>query len=150
MRPLAVTLPLAVALAACRTAPQTTPAAPRYIVTAASIAVGLSKGLCIGIDPDDAQGVWWWEPGSSGCMSRSTGPDLFHAERAVVTSRRGSDAVEVSFRVQLSAPPTSTLPRFADVRLIVDNGEIRAAASGARVTAARRADLELPLIPPRR
>ena len=147
MRAPALTAVLAVALGGCGTTPQTSPVAPRYIVTAAPIDVGVvSRALCVGVDPSDAEGVWWWEPGSSGCMSRSTG--LMRAERAVVTSRGGPDALEVRFRVQLKAPPASTLPRFADVLLIVENGEIRAAASGARVGSARRANLELPELPP--
>ena len=66
MRALAVILLLAVALAACRTAPQRSPALPRYVVTAAPLAVGVvSKELCIGVDPADPRGVWWWEPGAS-------------------------------------------------------------------------------------
>ena len=151
MRAPALTALLAVALGGCGTTPQISPAAPRYIVTAAPIDVGgVSRLLCVGVDPSDAEGVWWWEPGSSGCMSRSTGPGVFHAERAVVTSRGGAEALEVSFRVQLKAPSASALPRFADVLLIVENGEIRAAASGARVGSARRADLELPELPPSR
>ena len=45
MRPPAVMLLLAIALVACRTAPQSIPAASRYIVTAMPIDVGVvSKG----------------------------------------------------------------------------------------------------------
>ena len=151
MRPPAVMLLLAVALAACRTAPHSTPTASRYIVTAMPIDVGVvSTELCIGVDPADPGGVWWWEPGASGCDTRSTGPDVFHADRAVVAARRGSTPIAVSFRMQLKRAPTSTLPAFADVQLVVDDGAIRAVASGVQVAAARRADLSLSLDPPRR
>jgi len=147
MRPSAVIVLLAVALAACRTSP----AAPRFIVTAAPIDTGVSsQRLCVGVDPAEPRGVWWWEPGLSGCTSRSTGPDLFRAERALVTSRGESEAFEVSFRMQLKRAADSVLPPYADVHLTVQDRAIRAAASGASVAIARRADLEVPLIPPRR
>jgi len=151
MRPPAVMLLLAVALAACRTAPQSTPAASRYIVTAMPIDVGVvSTELCIGVDPADPGGVWWWEPGASGCDTRSTGTDGFHADRAVVAAGRGSTPIAVSFRMQLKRAPTSTLPAFADVQLVVEDGAIRVLASGVEIAAARRADLELSLDPPGR
>ena len=57
----------------------------RYVVTASPIKVGVVSGaLCIAVDVHDQQGVWWWEPGRSGCSSRSTGPGVFHAEQAKV------------------------------------------------------------------
>jgi hypothetical protein len=150
MRAPAVTMLLAVALGACRPA-RRPPEALRYIVTAAPLDVGVvSKALCIGVDPDDTRGVWWWEPGASGCDTRSTGPDVFRAERAVVAARGGSTPIAVSFRMQLKRAPDSGLPSFADVHLVVDDQAIRAAASGASVAIARRADLALPLEPPRR
>jgi hypothetical protein len=52
--------------------------------------------------------------------------------------------------MQLKRPPTSTLPAFADVQLVVEDGAIRAVASGVQVAAARRTDLELSLDPLRR
>ena len=147
MRPPAVIVLLAVALAACRTAS----APPRFIVTAAPIDVGVvSTALCVAVDPAEPRGVWWWEPGLSGCTSRSTGPDLFRAQRAVVASRGESEALEVSFRMQLKRAADSVLPPYADVHLVVEDQAIRAAASGATVAIARRADLELPELPPNR
>jgi hypothetical protein len=151
MRTPAVTMLLVVALGACGTAPRTAPDAPRYIVTAAPIDTGVvSKALCIGVDPGDPRGVWWWEPGASGCGTRSTGPDVFHADRAEVVARHGSTPIAVGFRMQLKRGPASTLPAFADVHLVVEDRAIRAVASGVEVAAARRADLELSLEPARR
>jgi hypothetical protein len=147
MRALALTAVLAATLGGCGTTPRISPAATRYIVTAAPIDVGVvSRALCIGVDPDDRHGVWWWEPGSSGCTSRSTGPGVFHAEQAAVTASRRPNSIDVRFRV-----PLKSLARpFADVGLTIQDGVIRAAASGARVGSARRADLELPELPPGR
>jgi len=55
----------------------------RYVVTASPINVGVVSGaLCIAVDAHDQQGVWWWQPGKSGCSSRSTGPGVLHAEQA--------------------------------------------------------------------
>ena len=79
-----------------------------------------------------------------------TGPDVFRADRAVVAAQRGSTPIAVSFRMQLKRAPTSTLPAFADVQLVVEDGAIRVLASGVEIAAARRADLELSLDPPRR
>ena len=53
----------------------------RCIVTAEPINIGIrSSRFCIAADPTDRQGAWWWEPGPTGCSSRSTGPAVFHAE----------------------------------------------------------------------
>jgi hypothetical protein len=141
---------LVAALVGCRTTPGAGLAAPRFIVTAMPIDVGVvSTKLCVGVDPDDAHGVWWWQPGASGCGTRSTGPGVFRAEQSVVTSRHGSMPIAVTFRIQLKRAPGSGLPSFADVHLVVEDHAIRAAASGVRVATARRADLELPESPPR-
>ena len=61
---------LLVFLFGCRTS---TPSVPRYIVTVTPVdVVGGGFGLCIAVDPADAQGIWWWQPGPSGCASRIT------------------------------------------------------------------------------
>jgi hypothetical protein len=113
----------------------------RYVVTASPINVGVVSGrLCIAVDPLDRQGVWWWEPGRSGCSSRSTGPGVFHAQQAAVSSPSSSGAIEISFRMPLH----STASPFADVRLVLEGGGIRAVASGARVPTERRNDLNVP------
>lgn len=115
----------------------------RYVVTASPINVGVASGrLCIAVDPVDRQGVWW-EPGRSGCSSRSTGPGVFHAQQAEVSSPSPSGAIEISFRMPLH----STASPFADVRLVLERGGIRAAASGARVPTERRKDLNVPESP---
>jgi hypothetical protein len=151
MRPPAVILLLAVALAACRTAPRSTPEARRYLVTASPIDTGvMSQRLCVAVDAGDSHGVWWWEPGYAGCSGRSTGPDVFRAESGNVVTAGASAPVEVGFRLQLHTAAGSGLPAFVDVRLTIENGAFRAAASGDTVATVRRADLELPEQPPNR
>ena len=151
MRPPAVMLLLAVALAACRTTPAASPTARRYIVTAAPLDVAtVSRDLCVGVNAADAHGVWWWEPGSSGCSSRSTGPGVFHAENAAVAANGGPGAIDVRFRVRLKRAPDSTTPDFADVGLVIHDGRMRDTTSGATVATERRANLELPEQPPNR
>jgi len=151
MRPLAVLLLLAVAPAACRTAPRSTPEVPRYLVTASPIDTGASsQRLCVAVDAADAHGVWWWEPGAAGCSGRSTGPGVFRAESGNVVAAHASVPVEVGFRLQLHRPPGSSQPGYVDVRLIIEDGVFRSAASGDTVASVRRADLELPEQPPNR
>ena len=131
---------LGLALVACQST-----SAPRYIVTSAPIDVrGNTHGLCVAVDPTDPQGVWWWEPGRSGCSSRSSG--VMRAERASVTTRAPSGAMNVRFRLQLIA--RSPAPEFADIELVLQDGGMRAVASGARVPTERRNTLELPEQPP--
>jgi len=147
MRAMAVLAVLVPSVIGCRTQ---TPSAPGYIVTAAPIGVaGVSRALCVGVNPSDTQGVWWWEPGSSGCASRSTGPGVFHADHSAVAAANGTQAIEVRLRVRLKRAPSSTSPDFVDIRLEIENGHIRDAASGATVATTRRPDLELPELPPR-
>ncbi len=122
----------------------------RYLVTSTPLMVGLrNTGLCIAVEPRDPHGVWWWEPGASGCTSRSTGPDLFHADRGTVSRSTASDVITAAFRLQLhSAKP----PSFLDVRLVVEGGGMRTLDSRARVAVHRRRDLDVPLegpAPPR-
>src|SRR6266851_2446806 len=113
----------------------------RYLVTASPINVGVVSGaLCIAVDAHDQQGVWWWQPGRSGCSSRSTGPGVFHAEQAKVSLPTSSGSIEVSFRMPLH----STASPFTDVRLVLEAGGIRAVASGVRVPIESRRDLEIP------
>jgi len=141
MRVIFIPALLAFLLVTCRPMP----AAPRYIVTSVPIDVGLhSPGLCVAIDPTDLHGVWWWEPGRRGCSSRSTGPGVFHADDAMVEARAGSTEIEARFRLELHGYPGSTMPSFVAVRLAVQNGGMRALASGAEVSIERRHDLEVP------
>ena len=128
-------------LAGCRSAD---PPAARYIVTVTPfpfLGPSTHPGFCVAIDPDDAKGVWWWEPGRTECTSRSTGPSVFPADFAKVT-RSSSGAIDVSFEIQLKTGP----PR--QVRLEVHEDHMRELPSGRRVSAERRATLDLPESPP--
>src|SRR5262245_9071485 len=130
---------------------RSTPSSARYIVTTSPLGVRpSSQGLCVAIDSTDPQGVWWWEPGRSGCSSRSTGPGVFRADNGTVGAPSPSGAREVRFRLQLIAGPRSTTPEFADVELVLQDSGIRALASGALVPTERRSNLEIPEQPPRR
>ena len=142
---------LGLALFACGSMLQK-PAPARYIVTTAPLGVaGVSSGLCVAVDPTDPQGIWWWEPGRSGCSSRSTGPGVFRAEHATVTAPSQSGAVEARFRLQLIVSSRSTtMPDFAEVGLVLQDGTMRAIPSAARVPTERRSDLEIPEQPPGR
>jgi len=129
-------------LVACRSTP--TRSVPRFFVTAAPIDVGISAvGLCIAVDPDDPEGIWWWEPGRSGCSSRSTGPGVFRAENARV-ARGQSATIDVYFRLQLVTGPGVAGPRFADVRLVMGDTDFRSIVSGRQVSIERRHDLDVP------
>jgi len=86
---------LLVFLFGCRTSGTST---PRYTVTATPVdVVSGGFGLCIAVDPADTQGVWWWQPGPSGCASRITGPTVFAGDRASVRASRNSGSIEVNF-----------------------------------------------------
>jgi catechol 2,3-dioxygenase-like lactoylglutathione lyase family enzyme len=117
----------------------------RYLVTTSTIDISPRIRLCIAVDPGDAHGVWWWEPGASGCTSRSTGPTLFHAEDAAVSSSARPEVTAVRFRLQLH----SRTPSFLDVRLAIEDGRIRSLDTGASVTLQRRSNLDLPWEMPR-
>jgi hypothetical protein len=119
--------------------------APSYVVTTSPLDLGVGTGICVAVDRHDQHGVWWWEPGLSGCSTRSTGPDIFPADAASVTSGAG-EASDVSFRIQTHSRTSS----FVDVRLVVSEREIRVLNSGARVSAHVRRDLRLPETGPMR
>jgi hypothetical protein len=111
----------------------------RYIVTAAPLQVlgAGHPGLCIAIDPADAEGIWWWEPGPSGCSRRTTGPTVFHADDGKVASRQGADIVDARFTLQLHNGSRG-------VRLVLQNHTMEVAGSDARVSTERRKDLDIP------
>src|SRR3954447_8115241 len=114
------------------------PSTLRYAVTATPVdVVSGGFGVCIAVDPADAQGVWWWQPGPSGCASRTTGPTVFAAERASVRASMDSGPIEVNFTLQLMSGPR-------DLKLVLQNSEMRVTASGVRVATERRTDLEIP------
>ena len=121
-------------LAAC--APQ-----PRYIVTSTPLKVidPGHPGLCVAIDPKDPKGIWWWEPGRSGCTSISS--STMAAWRASV--RRGTGGtVDASFQVGLISNDS------LQVQLHVFDGRIRDTISGLSVAAERRDTLDVPERPP--
>jgi hypothetical protein len=119
-------------------------AAPRYIVTASPIDLGTRSLLCVAVDPLDKHGIWWWEPGRSGCSSRSTGPGVFEVDQAVVSQSTQSDSITLSFRLQIHS---QTRPDV-EVRLVVTNGEMRRVDSDARVPILRRSTLDVPEMVP--
>ena len=126
---------LVAAFAGCRPAP----AVERYLVTERTIDVGVGTGLCIGVAPRDPAGVWWWEPGGTGCASRSTGA-VFHPEDARVTPPAGNGVQQVSFRLGVHS---LTRP-FVDIRLEIDKGTLRVAGTTAAVRLVPRPNLEIP------
>ncbi len=134
MRALHVFVALALAQGACHSA------ARRYIVTVTPIDVGVSPGLCVGVDPADRQGVWWWEAGQHDCFSRSTGPGLFHPEDGTVTHVAGGGAMLVTFRL---ATHSDSRP-FVDVRLAVETAEVRSIETGSRAAIEYRKVLDIP------
>jgi hypothetical protein len=135
LRPGCVLILLAFALIACQSMSE-----PRYLVTESPIDVGVGTGLCIAVDPSDQHGIWWWEPGASGCVSRSTGPGVFHAEGATVSQSTPNGPTALSFRLGTH----STTHPFIDVRLVVEDGRMRPPESGPPVSLGRRKDLDVP------
>jgi len=112
----------------------------RYVVTAAPLGVGVPTNICVAVDSTDVHGVWWWEPGTDGCASRSTGPGVFKADRAAVS--RNTGAIEARFRLPLHARVGE--PDFLDVRLTIDGGRMRSSVSIDGVPVASRRDLDIP------
>src|SRR5438046_391930 len=92
-----------------------------YLVTDSPIDVGVGPGLCVAVDVLDPHGVWWWEPGATGCPSRSTGPNVFHADQAHVSRETSASPVSVSFRLGTH----STTRPFIDVQMVVESGTMR-------------------------
>jgi hypothetical protein len=112
------------------------PALPRYTVTANPVNVVTGLGLCIAVGPGDKQGIWWWQPGPSGCASRIPGPTVFRAEHGVVSRSAGS--VYARFTLPLVDG------RSLDVKLALQDSEMRIADSQIRVSTQRRSDLDIP------
>jgi hypothetical protein len=123
---------------------QQSPLSP-YLVTESPIDIGDGIRLCVAVDTKNQDGVWWWEPGRSGCTSRSTGPGVFHAERAKVSTAAPTGPTTIGFRL---GTHSATRP-FIDVRLEVADGTMRALESRARVSLRRSQDLDVPELPVR-
>jgi hypothetical protein len=132
-------------LVSCQSGPDPSRSAGTYLATELAVDVGVGPGLCIAVDLGDPNGVWWWEPGNSGCGSRSTGPGLFHPADATVTRSTEGGGHLIGFRLGTH----STTRPFVDVRLVVDRGTMRVAGSAAAVPLVRRSDLEIPEMPGR-
>ena len=130
---------LAASLLACA------PAAGRYVVNTTPVQIGLGNlGLCFAVDPGDPHGLWWWEPGASGCTTRSTGPDLFHPDDAKVSQPRpGVTEIELRLGTHDLQKP------FIRVRLILDDAGLRSLETGSRSDVERRDDLTIPEQAPR-
>ena len=111
----------------------------RFAVTAEPIRVGLGNlGLCIAVDPRDPKGIWWWEPGASGCATRSTGPDVFPANEPKVSRTPAGAAAEFQLGTHDIARP------FILVRLVVDPSTMRSADTSHEVGLRYRNDLKVP------
>ncbi len=135
---------LAVAVAACSRPPQSSVG---YLVTDSPVDVGVvTSRLCIAADTQDPQGIWWWEAGEGGCVTRSTGPGVFCAERASVSPGLRSGTVNLSFRLSTH----SRARPFANVRLVIEGDYLRAPESGDRVPLHRLNELDVPEAPVRR
>jgi len=134
MRVMALLL-LGALLVGCQTFGRTN---ARYVVTATPFnLLGTGHpGFCVAVDSADAQGVWWWEPGRSGCSSRSTGPKVFPADGAKVAKRSGT--IDVQFEVHLMTGGPLR------VELTLDDDGMRREPSGERVPIERRGDLDVP------
>ena len=88
----------------------------------------------------DPHGVWWWEPGATGCPSRSTGPNVFHADQAHVSRETSASPVSVGFRLGTH----STTRPFIDVQMVVESGTMRVVDSRAKASLRERTDLDVP------
>ena len=117
--------------------------APRYMVTASPIDVGVGAGLCVAVDPTDPNGVWWWQPGTD-CSSRSTGPTVFRADNSAVTRSDQAGTAEIRFRVAVKRRLNSPEPPFVDVVLRLEGTRLQAVHSGSQVTTVSRSNLEIP------
>lgn len=136
-----VSLLLVLAVTGCSSAPRSAGVELRYVVTAVPIDIGLNPdGICVALDPLDAHGVWWWEPGASGCSTRSTGPGVFPADQATVSQSLDTGRIAAKFRIGTH----STTRPFVEVTLAAENGEIQVAESSTRVPIQHRDDLEMP------
>ena len=119
---------------------------PRYIVTAVPLDIsGNGVGLCIAIDPVDANGVWWWQPGPSGCTTSILGPvPVMRAEGAQVNAFDNAGSIEVGFKVQLRSLTATGLADYREVKLTVKDDTMQLAGSTARIATERRHDLKIP------
>jgi hypothetical protein len=110
----------------------------RYRVSASPfdfVGKGL-PGICVAVDPSNPQGVWWWEPGRTGCSSRSTGPELFPGWKASVDRTSGVTHVRFELPLIVSDP--------LQVKLTLEGASMRYETSGQQVKIERRRKLDIP------
>jgi hypothetical protein len=118
--------------------------AARYRVTVSPINLGVGAPLCIAVEPRNPKGVWWWHPGATGCVSRSSGPGIFEAQRATVAAAPARKPwAEIRFRLPLHGAPSSSEPPFVDVVLTLDDDHLIAPATQTRVAVESRATLDI-------
>jgi hypothetical protein len=98
--------------------------------------------FCVAVDAGDPHGVWWWEPGKTGCSSRSTGPTVMPADAAAVTV--SGRAIDVRFRIQLKTGPDWVGLTYKEVAMVIEDGRARVPATGSDVAITQRNDLQLP------
>ena len=115
------------------------PALAPYAVSAAPLNVGTSGKVCIAVDSTDPHGIWWWESSTENCASRDTGPGVFKADEATVST--DSAGVHASFRLLLHGFPPR--PDHLDVRVVISNSRMRS-ESGSDVPVVYRVDLNIP------
>ena len=131
MRLVAIGL-IGIALAGCNMS------SGRYSVSASPLnLIGKGHpGVCVAVDRSSTHGVWWWEPGRSGCSTRSTGPELIPGWKASV--RTTSGVTDVRFEVPLMVNDP------LQVKLTLDGASMRYEASGQQVKIERRRKLDVP------
>jgi len=110
----------------------------RYVVSCSPLnLIGTGHpGICVAVDPSNRQGVWWWEPGSAGCSTRSTGPEVFPARKASVSTAAGVTDVRFEVPLMVNGP--------LRVALTLDGTSMRYDASGEQVKIERRRSLDVP------
>jgi hypothetical protein len=114
-------------------------ASARYAVSAAPLNVGSSSKLCIAVDPTDPHGIWWWQSWPDNCSRRDTGPGVFKADEATVST----DGIGVHARFRLGLHGLPPQPDHVDVRLVIADGRMRS-QSGDDVSVVYRIDLNIP------
>ena len=133
----AVCLLVCGASSACRASAAS---APRYVVTAEAIDVGVGPGVCVAVDPLDTRGVWWWQPRGNGCARRITGPGVFHADKAHVAKPATTGSIAFGFRLGTHSGEDP----YVDIRLTLEDDELVDTSTGDRVRTLTRDDLIVP------
>jgi hypothetical protein len=132
---------LIVLLLVARAAGQVAPAATgRYVVTTSPLSIFNSgPTLCIGVDPTDPRGIWWWEPGQSGCSSRSTVPDVFSAYEGAVAVASDRTTIDAHFKLGMHVGEP------LDIRLTIRDGRMFVTGSDVPDTGADVANFGVPV-----